>query len=231
MSILIIPVIDLLDGQVVHARGGRRADYAPVRSRLCPSSEPSAVLAALLGLHPFSTIYAADLGSMLGHAPHDDALARLRSAFPGVTFWVDSGSKEPIENRTGIRTVIGTETGVDATAVSALTRSGKDYILSLDFSASGLIGDPEILARPECWPQQVIIMHLASVGAGRGPAWPVVDDVVARAGSRNLYVAGGIRDAADLAQAKARGLKGALVATALHEGKLTSDKIQVISHK
>ena len=231
MSILIIPVIDLLDGQVVHARGGRRSDYAPVRSPLCPSSEPLAVLAALLGLHPFSIFYAADLGAMLGREPHDGILERLRNDFPGLTFWVDAGRKQPIAYRPGVRTVIGTETGISAADLTTLTCSGADYILSLDFSGSGFSGDTEILARPNSWPRDVIIMNLCSVGAAQGPAWPSVDDVIGRAGNRNLYVAGGVRDAADMSLAAARGLKGALVATALHAGTLTSEELKVESNK
>ena len=222
MGMLIIPVIDLLNGQVVHARGGRRSDYAPVSSPLCPSSEPSAVLTALLRLHPFSIVYAADLGAMLGREPHDDTLARLVSQFPGVTFWLDSGRSQLVGCPPGMRTVIGTETGVSVATVMELTRSGADFVLSLDFSAAAFLGDPDILRHPDCWPQDVIIMHLASVGTARGPAWPVVDDVIVQAGKRKFYVAGGVRDANDVAQAAARGIKGVLVATALHTGTLAS---------
>ncbi len=230
MSTLIIPVIDLLDGQAVHARGGRRAEYAPVRSPLCPSSEPSAVLAALLALHPFPVVYIADLGALLGRDRHDTTVALLRAKFPGVTFWVDCGNKQPVGSRPGIRTVIGTETGVSATELGRLSASGADYVLSLDFNAAGLIGDAKIMARPEYWPRDVIIMNLPSVGAAKGPAWLVVDEVMGRAANRDFYLAGGVRDAADLSMASARGLRGALVATALHTGKLTSAELQATSH-
>ncbi len=229
MNILIIPVIDLLDGQVVQARGGRRAEYAPVRSPLCSSSEPAAVVAAMLALHPFSVVYIADLGALLGRERHDAMVEKLRAEFPSIAFWLDSGGKEPKENRPGMRTIIGTETGINATALGALTSSGVDFILSLDFNASGLIGDAEILARTECWPRDVIVMNLVNVGSAQGPAWPVVDNVMRRAANRNFYLAGGVRDTADLSLASARGLRGALVATALHTGKLTSADLQTTS--
>jgi phosphoribosylformimino-5-aminoimidazole carboxamide ribotide isomerase len=220
MSTIIIPVIDLLDGQVVHARGGRRSEYAPVCSALCPSSEPAAVLAALLALQPFSVVYVADLGALLGRERHDAMLEELRAEFPGITFWVDCGERQPAANRTGMRSIIGTETGISAAALGALTASGADFILSLDFSAAGVIGDAEILARPECWPRDVIIMNLPSVGTAKGPAWMVVDDVMRRATNRNFYLAGGVRDSTDVAQSITRGMRGALVATALHTGTL-----------
>ena len=228
---LIIPVIDLLDGQAVHARGGRRAEYAPVCSPLCPSSEPTAVLATLLALHPFAVVYVADLGALLGRERHDATVAKLRAKFPGVTFWVDCGDKQPAGNRPGIRTIIGTETGISAAELGGLISSSTDYILSLDFNASGLIGDAEILSRPELWPRDVIIMTLPSVGAAKGPAWQVVDEVMGRTENRDFYGAGGVGDSADLAQATARGMRGALVATALHTGALSSEKLKAESGK
>ena len=220
MNYLIIPVIDLLDGQVVHARGGRRADYRPVRSPLCPSSEPSAVLAAMLSLRPFSVVYVADLGALLGRQRHDALLENLCTEFRGVTFWVDGGERQPAAYRPGIRTIIGTETGVSATEIGALTAAGADFILSLDFNQFGIIGDAEILARAATWPRDVIIMNLPSVGAAQGPAWPVVGDVMRRTTNRNFYLAGGVRDTSDVTQSIAIGMQGALVATALHAGTL-----------
>ena len=227
MSFSIIPVIDLLDGQVVHARGGRRADYAPVHSQLCPSSEPAAVLAALLALHPFAVVYVADLGALLGHESHAALVGALCARFPGITFWVDCGKRDAAPHRPRIRTVIGTETGISATALGALTSSGTDFMLSLDFNASGMLGAAQILAQPQCWPRDIIIMNLPSVGAATGPAWPVVDDVMRRAPNRNFYLAGGVRDGADLTTASARGMRGALVATALHTGTLTSESLKL----
>ena len=105
MSLLIIPVIDLLDGLVVHARGGRRAEYAPVQSPLCPSAEPEKVVAALLALHPFCEIYIADLGALLGRDRHDATVARLQAGFPRITFWLDCGGKEPGSNGPGLRPI------------------------------------------------------------------------------------------------------------------------------
>ena len=44
---LLIPVIDLLDGQVVRGVRGERARYRPIESALCRGSEPLAVSRAL----------------------------------------------------------------------------------------------------------------------------------------------------------------------------------------
>ncbi len=221
----IIPVIDLLDGQVVHARGGVRANYAPVQSSLCPSSEPKAVLTALLTLHTGITVYIADLGAMLGRQRHDDVVDKLRADFPDLIFWLDNGETQAQTNRPGVRAVIGTETGLSASALHSLALTNADFILSLDFNATGFLGDAEILEHPEFWPADIIIMSLASVGTVQGPAWAIIDDVMQRTAQRNFYLAGGVRNTEDLVMAEARGLKGALVATALHEGGIASHKL------
>ena len=56
----VVPVIDLMAGRVVHARRGDRSNYRPLESKLTRSSEPVAVVAALLALAPFDTLYVAD---------------------------------------------------------------------------------------------------------------------------------------------------------------------------
>ena len=42
----IIPVIDLRQGEVVHARMGERANDCPISSTLCKGSTPEAVVGA-----------------------------------------------------------------------------------------------------------------------------------------------------------------------------------------
>ena len=60
----VIPVIDLLNGEVVHAKKGLRQTYQPMQSPLCPSSDPLTVVSELLALHPFKQLYIADLNAI-----------------------------------------------------------------------------------------------------------------------------------------------------------------------
>jgi uncharacterized protein related to proFAR isomerase len=49
---------------------------------------------------------------------------------------------------------------------------------------------------------------------------------IRNAGARSMiYAAGGVRDAADLAAVRDAGIAGALVASCLHDGRLTGDDI------
>ncbi len=64
-------------------------------------------------------------------------------------------------------------------------------------------------------------MTLARIGAGEGPDWARLALIRDQAGpEREVYAAGGVRDAADLERLAAEGIAGVLVASALHGGKL-----------
>ena len=76
----VIPVIDLKDGIVVHARMGMRSAYAPIETPLSPY-EPSQPTSreGLLSIFPFKTFYVADLDAIEGNGDNTTALKRLRA--------------------------------------------------------------------------------------------------------------------------------------------------------
>jgi phosphoribosylformimino-5-aminoimidazole carboxamide ribotide isomerase len=53
--------------------------------------------------------------------------------------------------------------------------------------------------------------------------------IKSRAVNRQVYAAGGVRDANDLALLAQAGIAGALVSTSLHNGKLTGTQIARLS--
>jgi phosphoribosylformimino-5-aminoimidazole carboxamide ribotide isomerase len=106
-----------------------------------------------------------------------------------------------------------------------MLRSNPRVALSLDFREERFLGDRAMLEDARRWPQRVIVMTLARVGAGKGPDVSRLADIVSRAQGRRVYAAGGVRNAHDLDALEAAGAAGALVATALHEGRLTSDDL------
>ncbi|MBI1206011.1 MAG: nickel transporter [Azospirillum sp.] len=229
----IIPVLDLIAGQVVQAEGGNRRRYRPIRSPLARSSAPEAVIDGLLGLHPFDTFYLADLDAIEGTPGHDATVDRLLRSYPGLTLWVDRGFHHAAEvtNWVAARSalaVVGSETLADAGELATLTAgplAGR-VVLSLDFRGDQFLGDAEVFDRPELWPARIIVMTLARVGSAAGP------DVLRLTATRlskpqaAIFAAGGVRDAADLTALATTGAAGALVATALHAGRLTPADLQ-----
>lgn len=229
MGLDVVPVIDLMQGVVVHARRGVRADYRPIRSPLVDGSGPLAVAGALMRLAPFRKLYVADLDAIRGRGGHAHAVAALAAAHPVLELWVDRGETdvetlgERVPEEDGV-SVIGTESFDDArTLVHALKASGG--VLSLDHDADGPIGPSDIHRDPSLWPDRVVVMTLARVGADEGPDFGRVADAVARGGGRLVYAAGGVRSADDLRRLAELGASGALVASALHDGRITADEL------
>lgn len=223
----IIPVIDLMAGQAVHARQGRRDSYGPLSSKLCAGSDPLDVVRGYLSVHPFRTLYIADLDAIRKHAHNDPVVERLSRAFPDLRLWVDKGLSRLAPCRDWLvrglgDLVLGSETLDDPWMVGRLAQSGEGrrVVLSLDFRGEDFLGPPAILKDQGLWPERIIVMTLARVGAGRGPDVDRLRAVARRAGDRRFYAAGGLRDAGDLKQLAAHGASGVLVASALHDRRL-----------
>lgn len=234
----IIPVIDLQGGWAVHARRGARAAYQPIRSSLTTWSSPVEIAAALLRLHPFESLYIADLDAIQGLGTNLPFIAAIHDAFPAVELWIDAGvadlrSWAEWKARSLGRIVIGTESKPEAALIGALRakNAGPQPLLSLDFSASGLQDPADVFAQPTLWPDDVIVMTLARVGSGTGPDLYALAAVLARAGNRRVYAAGGIRDAVDLKSVRRLGAAGALIASALHDESLTSGDLSRIAER
>ena len=68
-------------------------------------------------------------------------------------------------------------------------------MLSLDFRGDAFQGPQEILTDPALWPRRVIVMTLARVGSGAGPDLARLAAIGSIAGGREIYAAGGVRDA------------------------------------
>ena len=95
-------------------------------------------------------------------------------------------------------------------------------ILSLDYRGSRFVGPTEVYDAPHLWPKRVIVMLLARVGSNAGPDMDRLLEIKRRAPDVMLYAAGGLRGGCDLMRLKQAGISGVLVASALHDGRLTS---------
>jgi phosphoribosylformimino-5-aminoimidazole carboxamide ribotide isomerase len=225
-SFHLIPVLDLLQGQVVHAREGRRAQYEPVQSQLCKGAGPDEIVDALLRLHPFRTLYVADLDAIQHQGSNRAVLTRLHARLPDIRFWVDAGIAETSALERWIaaglgRPVIGSESLVDAEFLAAARDRDPGTILSLDFLGGEFRGPPALLAHPErYWPQRVLAMNLQRVGSRLGPDFELVVELARRVAGCQVYAAGGVRFMDDLEQLAKAGARGALIASALHDGRI-----------
>jgi phosphoribosylformimino-5-aminoimidazole carboxamide ribotide isomerase len=68
-------------------------------------------------------------------------------------------------------------------------------------------------------------MTLGRVGSGLGPDITALRDIRQLSPATELYAAGGVRDADDLNRLHSLGLSGVLLASALHDGRLSADAL------
>lgn len=214
----IIPVIDLKDGLVVHARQGDRDRYRPIRSALCGSAEIEHVLEAFLQVYPFDTFYLADLNAIGNDGNQDQVIDKLARDYPDNTFWIDRGfrSADLTYSLPKHRVpVVGSES-MGAQEVESLTKHRERAILSLDFAGSGPIGHQSLFDTPNIWPDTVIIMTLAQVGSVSGPNLTLLNHYCQNYPNTRFVAAGGVRNSKDLLDLQQIGIQRVLVASALH---------------
>ncbi|HZZ74244.1 MAG TPA: HisA/HisF-related TIM barrel protein [Pirellulales bacterium] len=242
----IVPVLDLLGGKVVRGVAGRRSEYRPIESRLVTGAEPARVAAALqaFGLTQF---YVADLDAIAGQQPAWPIYRELAAL--GLQLWIDAGVGDVARGAAFAQfagdcpAVTGVIAGLESLAGPAvlehlLAQLGAErLIFSLDmqkgrpmtggseWAAGGTaaIGlDPLTIGRQAValGVRRMIVLDLAQVGIGGLSTL----DLCRRLGefsALQLISGGGVRAADDLAAIQSAGCDAALVASALHDGRLT----------
>lgn len=232
----LIPVLDLLGGQVVRAMAGKRNAYRPIVSALCHSSDPLAVARCLCAHCGASQLYVADLDALMGAKVQTAWLRALLQGLPALQeLWVDAGFADA-DAAAALLQALGADGGVDAARVvpvfgseslqsrAALARCmdparpwGARAVLSLDRRDGQRLDAAGCWDTPALWPQRVIVMTLERVGSNAGPDLQTLQQVQQLAPQAQLVGAGGMRSAADLALAGRAGASAWLVASALHD--------------
>ena len=225
----VIPVLDLKGGVVVHARRGKRDEYSPLKSPLVEGSDPVAMAQALCAVCRTKTLYVADLDAIAGHPIDQATLGELAAV---ADPWVDAGATKPDQAATlldaGVaRNVVGTESIAAGWLVAS---SPPAVVLSVDLSDGRLISpDPKLAGRGPAAAaslaqalavSELLVIDLARLGSGSGPPLEAVAELAQALPGVAIYAGGGVRHDEDLRALEAAGAAGALVATALHEGRI-----------
>jgi phosphoribosylformimino-5-aminoimidazole carboxamide ribotide isomerase len=235
MTIRIIPVIDLMNGMVVRGVGGRRIEYRPMSSPLCPTADPLDLARSFRERRRFSELYVADLDAIGGKEPAIDLFARMQSC--GLRLWVDAGvrtaeSAARLADAETHRIIVGLETlRGPAELQAALRRWPERMVFSLDLKDGIPLGETSAWGSSE--PEEiggravrlgirsVIVLDLSRVGAGQGPG---TEELLRRFAAKypdvEWIAGGGVRGSADLLRLNGLGVSAALVSSALHDGSL-----------
>jgi HisA/HisF family protein len=229
----VIPVLDLKDCMVVHARAGKREDYQPLETPFGSPGDAIAIARALIAVTGSPALYVADLDAIAGTGNHFELCRDLGHALPMTAIWIDAGFSNltdcvfwlPI----GATLVIGSESLSSLEAWNEIYAGfGQSVVLSLDFDGESLRGPAALLGNPALWPDRVIVMDLDRVGTGTGPDLTRLSAILAEAGGRAVFAAAGVRDLGDLEAIASAGASGALLATALHSGAITQKEIAAL---
>lgn len=243
-----IPVIDLLGGVVVRGVGGHRDEYRPLVSSLTPSAEPGAIARALQQNFPVHRVYVADLDAITRGERDVESWRAIAAADLSLT--LDAGLQTAAEAAdlfefvkgkfVRLELVIGLESWRRLSDLCELNAAGwlaDRAVFSLDLkSGVPLTQDPdwktasplEIMAEViRCGIRRAIVLDLADVGSGQGTSTlPLIRQLHEQFPDLEIIAGGGVRGPADLRQLSAAGASAALVASALHDGRLTATDIR-----
>lgn len=247
----IIPVIDLQQGQVVRGIAGRRSEYRPLVSLIAADSQPTTVAQSFRNSFGLSEIYLADLDAIVSGSPQQQAWHALQAL--GCQLWIDAGrylltsalQGEPLRLTLPARWILGLESLTAAAEIetfAAVVRAAsagsaeEQLIFSLDLRQHALNTDVEGLRRggvreliarvQDAGFHRLIVLDLADVGVNAGVSTlDLVSDLRSRFPTLQLTAGGGVRGKADLAALRAAGAHAVLIASALHDGRLTSQDL------
>lgn len=255
----VIPVLDLRSGRAVLARGGARAAYAPVPSVLAPgrpAGDAVAVARAYRRRLGCEECYVADLDAIAG-APPQRVLVRSLGA-EGLRLLLDNGTADPARASEAVadgvtRVVVGLETlpAFDALRDIAAAVGRERIVFSLDLrDGTPLVragarhrgmphrgtphrGAPLDLADAAvaAGASALLVLDLARVGTGQGLDLTLVAALRRAHPAVELLAGGGVGSRQDLEELADAGCDGALVATALHDGRLSADDLDRVRRR
>lgn len=243
----IIPVIDIRNGIAVRAVAGDRARYRAIDSLLTNSAEPAEVLQALDVHLQCAVCYVADLDAIERQQPNRCTIAEMVRT--GVALIVDAGATtvEQVEAMLDIgvrQVVLASESMHDLRQLDAQVTQfdSGSLIFGVDLKHG------ELLVRDPVWHgkspldlarfviergiRQLIVLDLAAVGIGHGvPTLQLCQDIRRITPDIRIISGGGVDSAQCVAEAAQAGLDGLLIASALHDGRLTARDLTAYVHR
>lgn len=251
---IVIPVLDLLSGKVVQGIGGKRKEYQPIsESVLVSTAEPIDVLQNFKEKLDLNWFYIAELDLIQkatespsdiekGNGPNTLKILEIISK-KEFQIMIDGGCRnlKDIEYFFSLgvnQVVLGTETLASLEIVERAVKKfgGEKIILSVDLKEGKLLTNSEELQKispieiarkaENLGLKAIIVLDLKKVGSESGPISPILLEIAKKISKIPVFTGGGVRDIDDLILLQQNGIKGALVATALHKGKIGKNELQ-----
>ncbi|MHA1491266.1 MAG: HisA/HisF-related TIM barrel protein [Promethearchaeota archaeon] len=236
----IIPVIDILNSEAVHAIKGDRIKYKPLKSKLINSSNPVKIINILDQKFNFKEFYIADLDAIINKNPNLDLLLKILK-ISNIKIMIDPG----ISNKADIKIyskfkinklILGLETIKKYSVITKALKilSENKIIVSVDMYNGKIISnlkkmkpqDPlkVINTLKKLGIKELILLDLFRVGQKMGgipPLYLKIREIF----DGDILVGGGIKDLTDITLYKEKMFSGILIATALYDGTLNLKKL------
>ena len=245
----VIPVLDLMIGQVVLAQGGSRDEYRPVHSRLTGSSQPLDVAQAIFNQTGCDWLYVADIDSFAGAAPNWQVYQQLLERGFGLWIdadWLTNDRYLQITDRLKyekLKIIVSSETlsSVEQFSVfETLAQNNVSAIFSLDKKGDAVISQTGSLTKCTSADlvqrayshgvRDLIALDLNQVGTQQGfqatsSLTTLIQSLKQDLPDLRITSGGGVRGPEDVQQWITNGCDHVLVASAIHSGAFTPDDI------
>jgi phosphoribosylformimino-5-aminoimidazole carboxamide ribotide isomerase len=224
-------VVDIFNGTVVHAVRGERERYEPIDrySKVVSTSDPEEVVRAV---RP-KEIYVADLNQIMSTGENLGAIAAI-SCLARTVADIGASSLSDLDYLPKMVTpVLGTETAsLELIEEASLQR---EIVVSVDMKNRMVLSrDPElaalspldVLRRLNGLPiAGVILLELDRVGTSLGLDREFLEKALS-VSDHPLILGGGVKGMEDLSALERMGFCGALVATAVHNGRIPLEMLR-----
>jgi phosphoribosylformimino-5-aminoimidazole carboxamide ribotide isomerase len=237
----IIPVIDILKSNAVHAKKGERTKYKPLKSYLFQTSNPIEIIKKLKQEFNLFEYYIADLDSIIHKTPNFQIIKEI-TKIPEIEIMLDPGITDLRDilqfNEFKIKNLIlGLETIKSFKIIkeSLQLLNSANLIISIDMYKEKIISKALGIKKNNLFDfikniysegiRKIILLDLYRVGQKVGGIPPIYLDILHNFDG-DILVGGGIKDHNDILNYKEKNFAGVLIATALYDGTIDREKLR-----
>lgn len=238
----VIPVIDILNSETVHAIKGERDKYKPLETDLTKSSNPLDLMSAIQKTYSLNEFYIADLDSIIKNEPNIKLINQILQN-EDLNLMLDPGIKSLDDLELFVSTIkidqliFGIETIKSLDIISrGIERIGRDkLIVSIDLYKGKIISEvPEIKCMNPIQIvkelndfniKKIILLDLFRVGQKLGGI-PNLYLKIKNIFRGNILVGGGLKNYNDIKKFYENRFSGVLVGTAIYDGTIKPKDIK-----
>ena len=239
----IIPVIDILKSEAVHAVKGERAKYKPLIAEFFESSDPLEIVKILKSKYNFEEIYLADLDAIINKNPNYEIISKV-SEIQDLKIILDPGiiESEDILKYSKFKIkklILGLETinSLEVIKYGLNIFDTEEIVISVDMFKGKIITKINdlknetplnvVLKLKNLGVRELILLDLFRVGQKLGgipPLYLKIRNIF----DGNILVGGGIKNFDDLLNYYRNSFSGVLLATALYDGSIKVEKLKIL---